>query len=108
MTLKNLFSTIKSLLRKYELDKTDSFQIGEHTLYRIRALRDFGDVKTGNRGGYIESESNLSQYGDCWVDVYCFVYGDVRVSGNAQIRDRVRLFGKANISGDVVICDSMP
>lgn len=40
------------------------------TLYRIEALRDFSDIKVGDKGGYIEKEGNLSQCGDAWV------YGD--------------------------------
>jgi hypothetical protein len=36
-------------------------------LYRIQALKDFGYVKAGDFGGWVESESNLSQEGDCWI-----------------------------------------
>ena len=36
----------------------------ERTVYRIKALRDFGDVKTGQLGGWIEKESNLSHDGN--------------------------------------------
>lgn len=32
-------------------------------LYRIEALKDFSDVKAG---GFVQSENNLSQYGNCW------------------------------------------
>ena len=56
-------------MKKYEIlmDKKNTIEFEGRTLYRIRALRDFNDVKKGNIGGYIESESNLSQEGDCWV-----------------------------------------
>ena len=37
------------------------------TLHRIKALRNFGDVKAGDIGGWIESEKNLSHDGLCWV-----------------------------------------
>ncbi len=37
------------------------------TLYRIKALRDFADVKAGDLGGFIANESNLSHDGNCWV-----------------------------------------
>ncbi len=33
-------------------------------LYRIKALKDFDDVKVGDLGGYIEKESNLSHDGN--------------------------------------------
>ena len=32
-------------------------------LHRIRALKDFGSIKAGEVGGWIESEENLSQDG---------------------------------------------
>lgn len=68
-----------------------------HTLHRIEALKDFGDVKAGDRGGFIESEKNLSQDGDAWVyrDVWYIrevrvyreacVYGEACVSGSARV-----------------------
>ena len=44
--------------KKYELtDKTKVYD--GCTLHRIRALKDFGDVKAGDLGGWIESEKNL-------------------------------------------------
>ena len=50
---------------KYELtDETKNFC--GITLHRIRALRDIPsvNVKSGDLGGWIEKESNLSQDGD--------------------------------------------
>ncbi|MDE5977041.1 MAG: hypothetical protein K2G70_01045 [Turicibacter sp.] len=47
--------------KKYEMFKEKPTD----TLYRIRALRDFGDVKQGDVGGYIEKEENLSHEGYC-------------------------------------------
>jgi len=41
-------------------------------LFRVVAIKDFGDVKKGDVGGWIEKESNLSQN------------GDARVSGNVK------------------------
>ncbi|HEY5086833.1 MAG TPA: hypothetical protein VII66_05660 [Gemmatimonadaceae bacterium] len=56
------------------------------TLYRIRALKDFGNVKAGNLGGFVRSERNLSQLGDCWVADDAQVYDDAVISDAAQIR----------------------
>ena len=64
---------------KYEILRDDKIEVAGHTLYRIRALRDFNDVKAGDLGGYIEGKENLSQEGNCWV------YGNACVCGNAQI-----------------------
>ena len=45
--------------KKYELLKNDTIKVFGHTLYRIRALRDFKDVKKGDLGGYIEREKAI-------------------------------------------------
>ena len=45
-------------MKKYELTE-ETFTVFGKTLYRIRAVRDFGSVKTGEFGGYIETEENL-------------------------------------------------
>ena len=45
--------------KKYRLDETDRIDFYDHTLYRIIALKDFSDVKAGDKGGYVESEDNL-------------------------------------------------
>ena len=87
---------------KYELLKTDI----KSNLFRIKALKDFGNVKAGDLGGYIASEENLSQAGSCWV------YGDARVSGNAQVSDNAWVYGDAQVSdnawvyGDARVSDN--
>ena len=48
--------------KKYELIPSDI-----EGLFRIKALKDFNDVKKGDIGGYIQSENNLSQLDDCWI-----------------------------------------
>ena len=47
---------------KYELTKES-----KGNLFRIKALKDFGNVKKGDLGGFIEKTDNLSQEGNCWV-----------------------------------------
>ena len=49
-------------------------------LYRVKALKDFGNVKKGDMGGYIESEKNLSHEGTCWGYDDAWVFGDAIVS----------------------------
>ena len=63
--------------KKYKLTEETKEWCGR-TLHRIEALKDFGDVKAGDKGGWIEKEENLSHQGDAWV------YGDAQVSGNAD------------------------
>ena len=52
--------------KKYRIDYTQKIEEFGRTLYRIVALADFGIVTTGDQGGYIESEKNLSQSGNAW------------------------------------------
>ena len=74
--------------KKYRLTG-NHINIGNRILYQIEALKDFGDVKAGDLGGYIESKENLSQYDNAWV------YGDAQVLGNAQVFDNARVYGNA-------------
>ena len=52
-------------MKKYEINSEN----------RVVALIDFSNIKTGDIGGFVESEENLSHDGLCWV------------SGNAQVRE---------------------
>ncbi|WP_208433221.1 hypothetical protein [Bartonella taylorii] len=82
---------------------------GNHTLYRIQALKDFADVKAGDLGGFIEKESNLSHDGNCWVydDALVFknghVYENAKVFGNAIVAGYV--YGNAHVYGKAIIYD---
>ena len=67
-------------MKKYELTSTTTEWAGK-TLYKIKALKDFSNVKKGDLGGWVEKESNLSQQNDAWVYGNAKVYGDARVSG---------------------------
>lgn len=53
-------------MKKYELT-TETIQFAGRTLHRIKALRDFGSVKAGKFGGWIENEKNLSQDDNAWI-----------------------------------------
>lgn len=69
-------------------------------VYRIQALRDFGDVKEGDLGGYLESENNLSQEGNCWVyDTSC-VLKDARVYDNAIVCKKSYINNSAQVYGN--------
>ena len=65
-------------MKKYELLVDDTITFFGVQLFRIKALISFSGVEKGEVGGYVASESNLSQYGDAWV------YGDARVYGDAD------------------------
>lgn len=81
--------------KKYRLLVDETITVSGRTLYRIEALRDFADVKKGDKGGYIESEDNLSHEGKCWV------FDNARVSDNAWVFGDVELY-KGNVSSGVI------
>ena len=91
---------------KYELtDETTSIE--GFTLHRIQALKDFGDVKAGDLGGFIQSESNLSQDGDCWVYDDAKVFDSGLVMNNAKVKDKAIVMDFASAMDDSVICDEV-
>ena len=73
---------------KYEILKFDTMEVDFHRVYRIK------NVNTGELGGYIENEDNLSQEGNCWVHRNAIVYGRARVRDNAQIMDCAKVCGQ--------------
>lgn len=70
------------------------------TLHQIRAIRDFGNVKAGDIGGWIKKEENLSHDGNCWAYGDAEVYGNARVYGNASVYGNARVFGNASVCGN--------
>lgn len=69
-------------------------------LFRVRALRDFADVKAGDVGGFVENPHNLSQYGDCWIYNDAVILGErSHLFGNAVMRDNAMLSGGAQAGG---------
>ena len=100
------------IMEKYEILKDKKIEYKEKTLYRIRALKDFDDVKTGNLGGYVENYNNLSQEGNCWIynnaKVYgnAMVFGDAKVYDYAEIYDNAEVYGSAKVFGTAKVYDN--
>ena len=100
---------------KYEILKDEFIEFDGRKLYRIRALKDFHNVKKGKVGGYIASERNLSHEGEAWVygnacvsgdariSDDAWVYGNARVSGNVRVSDDARVYGDARVSGNACV-----
>lgn len=100
--------------KKFEL--TEEFIINNSgiKLYRIKALKDFSDVKKGDLGGYVQQERNLSQFGNAWVcddaqvcgnaQVYsdAWICGNAKVYGDAWIYGNAKVYGDAKVFGDVI------
>lgn len=91
--------------KKYELTD-DSIRWSGATLYRIRALKSFGDVSKGDLGGFIEGEKNLSHSGTCWVYDNAMVCGNARVMEDARIDYEAHIFGNAKISKSAVVSNN--
>ena len=75
-------------------------------LFRIEALKDFRDVRKGDKGGFVENENNLSHFGECWIYGDAKVYGYSRVSANAEIYDSAEIYDAAQIYGNAAVYDS--
>ena len=88
--------------KKYVLtDETIEYR--GHKLYRIKAIKSFSGVRKGSLGGWVESEDNLSQEGDCWIFNEAKVFRNAKVSGNVKVSENACIYGNAVIFGYVVI-----
>ena len=81
---------------KYKLTEETKEFLGRK-LHRIVCVTAFASVSVGDIGGWVESESNLSQEGNAWV------YGDALVCGNAKVCDNAWVFGNAEVFGDAKV-----
>lgn len=88
--------------KKYKLTD-ETIKLNGVTLYRIEALKDFGEIKKGDKGGFIESENNLAHEGDAWVSDNAHVYGDACVFNNAHVYGNAFVSGYAQVYGDAFV-----
>ncbi len=75
------------------------------TLRIILAVEDFGVVREGQYGGFIENERNLSRDGACWIFGDSEVSGNARVSENAEIINQAKVYGNAKVFGSAIVGD---
>ena len=90
-------------MKKFKLTSEFIVDISGVKLFRIKALIEFGNVKAGDLGGYIEKEENLSHMGNAWVSGNAQVSGDARVSGNARVSGDAQVFGDAWVFGNAQV-----
>jgi hypothetical protein len=88
-------------MKKYEFTG-ETFRTPKATLKEIRALEDFGEVKKGDLGGWIEHEYNLSHKGTCWVQEQGMVWGNGRVEDQAILEDGI-VCDSAMLCGDAIV-----
>jgi len=88
--------------KKYKMTKKIIIWNGA-TLHRIKALKNFNNVKKGDIGGYVQYEHNLSQDGDCWLYENSKAYNAASVNGNSRIYDNAEIYENAVINGESLI-----
>ena len=103
------------MTKHYEFVPEDTIELHGHKLTRIRAVVNLPlqFVRSGDLGGYIESEYNLTD--QAWVEDRACVYGNACISGNASVgggahvydnasvTDNARVFGSSHIFGDSLV-----
>ena len=90
-------------MNKYEI--TDEANPVYQNCRRIRALRDIPEigVKAGDLGGFVESEKNLSQEGNCWIFDEAIAMDNSRVLENAQLVGSSMMCWNSLIDGNAKI-----
>lgn len=97
-------------MKKYQLTD-ESMEMFGRKLYRIKAVKSFGDVEEGTLGGFVENETNLSHFGNAWIAgdaVVCehgWVEGNAIVDENAVIRGKAMVRGNSTVSDSAIVCE---
>ncbi len=92
-------------MKKFELTSEFITNIFGTKLFRIKALIEFGNVKAGELGGFVEKEENLNHEGNAWVYGNARVYGNASVYGDARVCGDARVYGNAWVYGNARVCD---
>nr|DAE54249.1 MAG TPA: Putative transferase, nesg, ydcK, Structural Genomics.38A [Bacteriophage sp.] len=91
-----VYNHLTTTSKKYKLTN-ETIEFCGRKLHRIQALIDFSDVKSGDLGGWIEKENNLSQIGDAWVYGNAKVYKNASILHNAKVYDNAKVYGEAKV-----------
>lgn len=92
-------------MKKYEFTDETKKSYGR-ILHRIRAVRDFSDVKRGDTGGFIEKGKNLSHDDNAWVYDNAVVCDDAMVCDSAIVRDNAMVCDSAIVRDNALVRDS--
>ena len=88
---------------KYRILTDETKIVSGRKLYRIQATKDFGDVMSGDKGGWVESEYNLSQDGLSWIYDEAVSCGNATVSGDAAIYDVAIVQDFCSVSDEAIV-----
>lgn len=97
---------IKYIRNVFALNNHDT-KLEYINVFRIKALIDMPDINVykGDVGGFVQSENNLSQKGNCWIFDDAVVCGSAEVLDAAQIRNNaIVIDGK--VSNERVVKDN--
>lgn len=86
-------------MKKYELIKESETILMGREVFRVKALKNFGNVNAGDVGGWVCSENNLSQEGDCWI------YDDAKCLDNSRVYDNAKMYDNSIMFGNSVMYD---
>lgn len=94
--------------KKYKLDIQDVVELADGVkLTRIVALKDIITpaltVLAGDKGGYVESERNLSQKGNSWISKNSIVRDEAFVCGDAVVGDKSEIWGEAYVTDKATV-----
>lgn len=94
-------------MKKYEFTGEVKY-IGRKILHRIRAVRDIPEyeIKSGDMGGWLETEENLSHNGAAWVTDSAVVMDEARVTGAARVTGKALVTDSARVRGKALVTDS--
>lgn len=64
-------------------------------VYQVKALVSIPrhGIMAGDTGGWVQSEDNLSRYGDAWIDKGAIVFGNAKVIDNALVSGKDTIIG---------------
>lgn len=90
---------------KFVMLSNDHIVINGQTVYRIKALQEFGIVKKGELGGYIAKESNLSfkEGSMAWVGKEAVVMDDASVLNHAHVTDHAIVAGTTTVKDSAIV-----
>ena len=88
--------------KKYKLTD-ETIEVDGKTLYRIEALKDFSNVKKGDKGGFIEKEENLSHASNAWIFDDAKVFNDAIIFDNAMVYNNAEVFDSATVYNNAKI-----
>ena len=72
-------------------------------VFRVKALKNFGNVKAGDVGGWVCSYNNLSQEGDCWIYDEANCLDNAMLFNNAKMYDNSVMFDNAEMSDNAIM-----